>query len=155
MTRDQLLAQMHAEREHLWSAIAGLDGETLAMPGVNGEWAGKDVLAHMAFWEEHAGQRLRLIAEGRAEEIRYYGSDEIDGINAQVFAERRQLTVAEAEHALRLARQRLLEDLAALTDEQLGSSPAGIPVLAWLAADTFKHDHEHLPQILAWRQGLG
>jgi len=154
MTRDELLTRMNAGRERLWSAIDGLDAEALALPGVNGEWAAKDVLAHMAFWEEHASQRLRLIAEGRAEQIHYYGSGEIDDINAQVFAERRPWTVAEAEQALRLARRRLLEDLAALTDEQLGSSPAGIPVLAWLAADTFEHDQEHLPQITAWRERL-
>ncbi len=155
MTREELLARMHTEREQLWSAIAGLDADALALPGVNGEWSMKDVLAHMAFWEEHATPRLRLIAEGRAEEIHYYGSEEIDATNAQVFAERRGWTVAEAEEALRLARQRLLEDLAALTDEQLGSSPTGIPVLAWLAADTFEHDQEHLPQVLAWVQRRG
>jgi len=150
MTRDELLAQMHTEREQLWSAIAGLNRDALALPGVNGEWSVKDVLAHVAFWEEHASQRLRLLAEGRAEEISYYGREEIDGTNAQVFAERRPWTVAEAEQALRLARRRLLKDLATLTDEQLGSSPAGIPVLAWLAADTFQHDQEHLPQVRAW-----
>lgn len=150
MTRDELLRQMKTERERLWSAIGGLDGDALALPGANGEWAVRDILAHMAFWEEHASQRLRLIAQGRAEGIHYYGSEEIDDINAQVFAERRPWTVAEAEQALRLARQHLLEDLAALTDDQFGSSPAGIPVLAWLAADTFEHDQEHLPQIRAW-----
>ena len=153
MTRDEFLALMLTARERLWSAFAGLSGEGMTQPGVNGDWSVKDILAHLAFWEEDARQRLELVTDHRAEHIRYYASgEEIDATNAEVYAARRYWMPAEAEQALRLARERLLKALTVLTDEQLQSTPGGISVLGWLAADTFEHDHKHLPQILAWRE---
>lgn len=113
----------------------------------------KDILAHLAFWEEDAIQRLDLIATNRADNIRYYGSDEqIDETNAEVYHKRRNWTPEEAIQALRKARERMLEALETISDEQLDSKPSGIGVVDWIAADTVEHDQEHLPQILALKQ---
>jgi uncharacterized damage-inducible protein DinB len=150
MTRDEVLTLMQTERERVWNAIAELSEEAMSHPARDGDWSVKDILAHLAFWEQDATQRLEFIAAGRSDKIRYYGSDEqIDETNADVYYRRRDWTLEQAMQALRRARERMLEALTAITDDQLASKPSGIPVLHWLAGDTYEHDQEHLLQLLA------
>ncbi len=48
-----IVARLDQERELLEQTIAALNPGVMLEPGVVGEWSVKDVLAHLADWEEH------------------------------------------------------------------------------------------------------
>jgi hypothetical protein len=47
MTKDELIQKIESEWENLQSALDGLTEEQMHRPGVVGEWAIKDILAHI------------------------------------------------------------------------------------------------------------
>ncbi len=52
-TKRAILARLGEERERLEEIVASINPPALLEPGVVGEWSIKDVLAHLADWEEH------------------------------------------------------------------------------------------------------
>ena len=62
----ELLARLATERAWLWWELIGLSEETLVGQPVLGAWTPKDLLAHVAFWDDVNGERLRLALAGRA-----------------------------------------------------------------------------------------
>ncbi len=150
--KTEVLQRMTDTRDRLWRAIEGLTAEQMVQPGVNGEWSVKDILAHMAFWEERCLNRLRLVVAGRLDQIQYINPDEVDGINYRAWQERREWTLDRVVTRLKAVREELVAALAVLTDEQLTASPTQIPVWQMIAVDTFEHDEEHISQILRWRE---
>jgi len=50
----------------LQDAIAGLTDEQLTTPGVTGHWSVRDLMAHVAAWEEEALHALPIIVDGGA-----------------------------------------------------------------------------------------
>lgn len=51
INKSELLAESQAEYEALEGFLAGLTPEQMAQPGALGEWAVKDVLAHLLEWQ--------------------------------------------------------------------------------------------------------
>ena len=49
-TKEQLLTQSQENFDRLFSLIEPLSAEDQNRPGVNGEWAVKDILAHLKAW---------------------------------------------------------------------------------------------------------
>ncbi len=54
MNREQLLARLDKAWAALGESYAGLTEAEMTTPGVAGDWSVKDMLAHVATWEEEA-----------------------------------------------------------------------------------------------------
>jgi len=52
-TKANMLKKLNSERRRLEQNLAGLTPQEMLIPGVVGAWSIKDVLAHLADWEEH------------------------------------------------------------------------------------------------------
>ncbi len=48
------LERIEASWRELTEALAGIPEERLTEPGVAGEWSVKDLMGHIAFWDEQA-----------------------------------------------------------------------------------------------------
>jgi hypothetical protein len=115
-------------------------------------WTYRDLIAHVAAWEDLTARRLRAFREtgeqGYPEDAR-----DTDAFNARV-AESHRLVGAEAlVDELDTAHKRLTEEIARLTDEQVGQDiqpTAWGPqpwVVAVVAGSTFGHYREHAEEM--------
>jgi uncharacterized damage-inducible protein DinB len=148
---DARVDDMAAQRAELLFACLGLDANTLASAPVAGAWTIKDILAHVAAWDDFRSARTQLALAGREAEI---VSVEADERNARLFTERRNWPLDQVLKAATESRQRYLELLGHVGDEQLVR-----PVhLAWTETNMWqwaywraRHDVAHTAEIRAWR----
>ena len=148
---DVLVDDMAAERAGLLLACLGLDANTLVSTPVMGEWTVKDVLAHVAAWDDIHADRVELALSGREAEI---VGIELDERNAELFVQRRGWPLEQALRAATDSRWRFLEIGGGANAEQL----VRLLHLPWREASVWefalwraRHDAIHTEPIRAWR----
>jgi uncharacterized damage-inducible protein DinB len=154
--KNVLLARLATERAGLWWELIGLSEEALTTQPVSGDWTPKDVLAHLAAWDEINTGRVRLALAGRAAEIPYLDPD---ATNAQLYAERGEWSLSRAVQACQTARADFLALLEPLIWDEMtrpytlggGDSRS---VLEW-AERRARHDAMHIADLRAWREAAG
>lgn len=108
-------------------------------------WTYKDLLAHVAAWEEEAARRLRVVRAG--EDIPSFSSDaEIDAFNARAVRERRLVGPEAILDELEAAHRQLVRLIADLPTELLADPRAQ----RWIAGNTFGHYGEHRDELAAF-----
>jgi hypothetical protein len=146
-TREDLLALVDSEWQGLMALLEGLPEEELLRPGAVGRWSARDLLCHIATWEEEFMAAAPIILENRP--LPRYGS--IDAFNARDMERWRGLSLAEAWQRARDTHLRLLECLQSLpyvpgrTESRLRRR------LRW---DTWGHYQEHAAHLREWRRDL-
>ena len=149
MKRDQLAMRLEDRWRELHDAFQGLSHDALLEPGVVGPWSIRDVLAHVATWEEEALKALPVILDS-GPLPRYstlYGG--IDAFNAQAQEWKATLTLEQVFQALEDTHDRLLSYLEGVPDAAFAQEGR---FLRRLRQDTYGHYREHAQQIQAWRQ---
>jgi hypothetical protein len=134
--------RMRAEHGRLEALLANFSDEELVQPGRFGEWAVKDVLAHITFWE----RRLIAYVNGATESLIQPDEDEqaaIDRINAGVLAANRDRPLAEVRAAFDASYQETLALAESLSAEDLADEA----LYGLLAGDTFEHYREHIEML--------
>jgi uncharacterized damage-inducible protein DinB len=148
---DVFVDDMAAERAGLLIACLGLDANTLVSTAVMGEWTVRDVLAHVAAWDDIHVSRVELALTGREAEI---VGVELDERNAELFVQRRGWSLEQALRAATDSRRRFLEIVGAANAEQL-VRPIRLPwreTSVWeFARWRARHDAVHTEAIRAWR----
>ncbi len=120
-TKSHALAQLESERERLEEAIAALEPGRMLEGGVVGEWSVKDVLAHLADWEEHMLEWVD--AARRGERVR--GPEpglnwrQLKQFNARVYERHRGERLDEMVEYFRTAHARFMEMVAAMPEEEM------------------------------------
>jgi hypothetical protein len=152
----QLLARLATERAWLWWELVGLSAETLVGQPVLSDWTPKDLLAHVAFWDDASSERLRLALAGRAAEIPYL---DMEAVNVQVYAERRDWPLAQTVAECQRARADFLALLDPLTWEAITQPYTlswGDPrsIADWAQRRAW-HDADHQKQPHNWRESAG
>ena len=112
--------QLFQKLEQAWTALkesySGLSEAQLMEPGVLGEWSVKDILAHVTTWEEEALKYLPLILTGSTPP-RYTRFGGIDGFNAQMAEQKRDMALSEILRQLEETHRRLLDYLHSVPEE--------------------------------------
>lgn len=140
------------ERRRLEDAISALTDEQLTTASLEGGWAPKDLLAHLAFWEASMLDRLRRAAAG--EQIARLASTPeeatrvIDERNERAFQEWRTRSLSDVRAVFTASYRDVLETLQGLSDEQIFgadgiSKGLGYPAIELIAGDTYEHYREH------------
>ena len=148
MTKGRLLKRLESAWASFQESYAGLSEAELLEPGVAGDWAVRDVIAHVTWWEEEALTHLPLIlAGGRPPRysVKYGG---IDAFNAQMTEQRKALSLAEVLQQRDDVHQRLINFILSVPDDQLGGRFG-----RRLRLDTYGHYPKHEQVIRAWREG--
>jgi uncharacterized damage-inducible protein DinB len=148
---DVLVDDMAAQRAGLLMACLGLDANTLVSAPVMSEWTVKDVLAHVAAWDDIHATRAELALAGREAEI---VGVEVDERNAELFAQRRGWSLEQTVQATTDSRQHFLKIVNAANAEQL-VRPVHLP---WRETSIWEfarwrawHDAVHTEPTCAWR----
>jgi hypothetical protein len=136
----------------LIAAWRGLPEEALALPGACGpEWSIKDVMNHIAAWQEAALRAVRDLLEGRWARL----GPNTDRFNAQQYALDRERPLADTRQRLSRSRRALLALLATTPEEGLLNIFGRQQIGWWAKYATYGHYREHIPNLIAFRKHLG
>jgi len=147
MDRESLLIELHAGRERLRHALAGLPDSTM-LDRVDDEWTRKDVLAHLERWERRVVELFERLCRGETPAE----SPETDELNARYFALDRDRTLGDVRSAEERAWLNLLDVVDAASDEDLFRPDRfgwtdGDPFVRWITGNADEHFDEHLDQL--------
>jgi uncharacterized protein (TIGR03083 family) len=136
MLLGEAMERIDASWRRLWDTIGVAGPRDLERPGPDGGWSVKDVLGHIAYWEEWCLRRMRGGAP--------VADLDVDRINAEQVAARRDIPVERVRAELERVHATLMHELHNLTPVQLeeGTAPG-----SWLAANTWEHYDEHRDQV--------
>jgi hypothetical protein len=143
------LARIRAE---LLDTIAGLDEAALDRKGAVGDWSVKNVLAHLAAWEDWVVQVLPVrIETGKTPDDFRTRAENEDRFNAEEVAEREELTADEQLMELERTREALVAyvwslDPATLNRPQPWETwPGTLP--EYLVKSLGEHEAEHIAEL--------
>lgn len=151
---EDMFAALGREQQLLLDTLRSCSDAQLNQKGVVGDWSAKNVLAHLAAWEQLVIETLpeRLATRKRPAVFETIGADE-DGFNARVVAERENMSPPEQIYALENTRSQLVNYLRSLGDETLQRAH---PFDGWngtlaeyILAAICEHEKEHCDAICA------
>ena len=148
--RDRLVAELRGARDGFSEALATIDAELLDAPGLVGEWNARQLVAHLAHWDDWASTCLAAV-QGDGLETLVTGEWDVDAQNAEVAAR----AVVQSFHAIRDEEAASFERLAALLDDldpALLDHPApwGGTVETIVRENGPDHYAEHTGHLSAW-----
>lgn len=148
--RRRLLHELEAERNQFVRNV-----ETCRIRDIErtfiGEWSLKDIVGHVSTWEEEVVTALRDLREGRRPPLLDFDQSQIDAWNQEHVERKRDLNFWSILEQLRDGRARLLEELEALSDDDLADEGS---IHRRLAHSVLDHDREHWHEIAARLAGM-
>jgi hypothetical protein len=148
--REEVYSPLEEARQELLGAIDGLTPEQMAVP-VFADWSVKDILAHIASWEEYALPDFQRVARGHMPALASFRERDLDTWNALVMSLRRNFSLEQVMYELEANHKATIAALDALPDDRL---PQGQFAHIW-ATVTAGHDRQHSEDIRKWRQKEG
>ncbi len=128
--------------------------EVILRPRTLGNWSIKNVLTHIAAWEEEGAGRLALIARGRGDRIVWYDTmAEVDRSNARAVRAAHRMSLAATLRRLVHARAALVRALIRLPPRVLADPAHDLPVVTWLREFAWTHETDHRREIREWWSG--
>jgi len=148
--RRRLLHELDVERKQLIRNIETCRIRDIERPFI-GEWSLKDIVGHIASWEAEVVTAFREIRDGKRPALLEFNMAQLDQWNQDHVERKRNLDFWSLMEQLRGGRQRLLEELAAVSDEDLGAEGS---LQARLVRSTRDHDRGHWHEIAARLAGM-
>ena len=148
--KEQLLAHADETRRGLLAAIDGLTDDQMTKPVV-GDWSVKDLLAHVASYEELALPDIERVGRGDVPALASFDLKRVDEYNATIMSLRRQFSLDQARRELDICRKSLLDAIGRLPDSALAEGQFARGMLQICAY----HDTEHTEDIQNWRKREG
>ena len=142
LDRAALLEAIQAAYDRFDATLANLSDAQMTSPGGGGgEWAVKDALAHLTWWEQYTLRRFngepQLIQDGADENA------VLDGTNQRVYEENHHKSLAEVLAEFRETFRQIRAAVEALPEDRLADeNTQGL-----IAGNTFDHYDEHLQTI--------
>jgi len=153
MSKDEILTRLAESRRALHQAIQGLSEEEMTQVQVEGVWTIKDVLGHIASWEETCLEPLRRYADGGPFEVEVI--QDYLAWNDEQAARKRDTPLDTILDELAAIRQALVAAASRLSaeqwEQQVPFSWGGEGTMAEVLDVFYRHELEHLRTIQQWR----
>jgi hypothetical protein len=143
--------QARVSRKETLAFIERLSREELLEPRTQDRWSVKDVLGHFMACDEETVRRLRHIAAGHAERIKWFESlDYANRFNARTVARARRLSLPAVLKRMARARAELVRRLQQLPAGVFRDPSHAYPMTEWLPAPGWSHEREHMAEVKGW-----
>ena len=143
--RQRILSAVSSEWEEFKRSIALVPQDDLDVPGVVGSWSVKDLIGHVATWDQEAVRALRRFLTDRDANVLTTWTD-VDGFNAREADRKKDATLAEHYNELEESHRELVELLSRLAEVELGLSE----VETRIRVDSYEHYADYKGEILRW-----
>jgi hypothetical protein len=160
MKRDEAIQQLRAGRKEFQETIAGLVEEDFLRAKAIDKWTLKDLLAHLASWDEEVVRVLQTFTMPGESHYTYVISDR-NGFavwNEEQIAMRRDHSLPQVMSEFEIARRDLIQVVEGLTDPVLSRSRMtswGKPSTGFeLVMTQVEHDVEHAAQVRSYRKKI-
>ena len=143
VNKSQLLQMVRSEANAFEALVATLSDAHLAEPGVTGQWAVKDILSHITWWQLRMLKKL----DNQQPPFGLPGEEEeetVARINDEVYNAHRDQPAAEVRASFLAASRLVQETLAGYSEEFLLAHSNDV------AAATWGHYAEHRDSIEQW-----
>jgi len=155
-SKSALLEVIRAERARLESLLEGLTEAQMVTGGVEGHWAIKDILAHIAAWERLAADRIH--AAQTRENLQYpiiAGENFVDEYNAHIYETHKDLPLVKVQAEFYSAHRDFVAQIEALDEsilpQKLGFDWSGhLTYQVMISSNTHWHYLEHANAIENW-----
>jgi len=149
--RREAIRRMVATRESTLALVARLPEHEILRPRTLDRWSVKDVLAHLLSCDEETVRRLRLVARGQGDRIRWFEDmAHADRFNARSVARAHRLRLPTVLRRMARVRADLITRLERLPTEALRDPSHKYTVVQWLPAPGWSHERDHLSEIRNW-----
>jgi hypothetical protein len=148
--RDELLSRLQKSRDELASAIQRLPEDKMTAP-LAGEWSAKDLMGHIASWDELALGDLRRVARGRIPCLAALRQEDVDDWNAFLMRPRRLFPLPQIQAEFEETRAEVVAALKDVPEGLMGKGQMVRNLLNMLA----NHEKDHARQVREWRQQEG
>ena len=111
-----------------------------------GEWSTKDILAHLASWDEFAAEDLHRVGRGHIPCLAAIKREELDRWNEFFTKLRKQWPLVQVRFESQHCHEQMMEALNALPESMFASGNA----VANFCATSSAHYREHVQQIKSW-----
>ncbi|MDQ3856823.1 MAG: ClbS/DfsB family four-helix bundle protein [Chloroflexota bacterium] len=148
----ELATRIGEARSKLERSLARLSDAELTLPGPHG-WSVKDHLAHIVAWERSLLALMQRVPRHEAMGLdqETYESHDTDAINTELYERSKDMPLEDVLDELASSHQELLEQLERSSEEDLfeyapyANEPDGpkVPLVAWVAGNTYEHYDEH------------
>ena len=153
--KQDLLTNIRRERTALDDLLAQLHDRAMLAPAREDGWSAKDILAHLAAWEQRLLRWLARWREtgdpGRPEVGVTW--DDFDGLNERDYVVAKEKSLEEVRREAGVSYQAIASALDAMSDDELATRPetADGPSWSWIVgANTYRHYKEHRAEMEAW-----
>ena len=157
MSKKQILELIQSERAAFEVTLAQLSQAQMTRPGPDSDWSGKDILAHLAAWQQKMIQWLQESLRGETPDRPAPGMawDDLDALNEQLYLENKDKSLAEVLAAFNHMYQQSWQVVENLTEADLLDPDRfewrrGDPMWHLVAANTWEHYREHRETIDHW-----
>lgn len=158
LTKQELIAQLKNERARIEAILGDLTEEQLEIPGVQGEWSIKDIVAHITIWEQRGIEWIRAVAKGEKPQIPEPGYTWCDqkALNLKTYQEHKERSWQEVLNDFQQSFPLLLDEIEGISPEQLdtrfqGDWTRNQLITGWhIVAWRFWHYRSHRERIEHW-----
>jgi uncharacterized protein (TIGR03083 family) len=147
---ESLLHEIESRWRDLSAAARGLSEDEMLLPGAVGGWSVKDVLAHIAAWEQEGARRIDEIVRGNGAVLAWPNRDEENAFNAAAIEESAAKSLDEVVKRLEEAHRDFMDMLASFGEEVM-LAELEVPAVEWVPGWTYLHYQEHTPEIWAYK----
>ena len=147
MKKTDLESAMRAGHARLEKLIDNQTEAEMLAPRLHGGWSGKDLLAHLGFWEQKMASFCQRLLNGETPR-ETVGQFNVDAMNAAAFAEHHQQSLEAVSAFERQSFQLLLEQAEKASETDL-VDPQRFPWLKgatlgeWIEGNSYGHYEEH------------
>ena len=149
--RETVVRKLEQSWTQLRSVIESVPDEEVTAPGVVEDWSIKDVMGHIAYWDERAASTLRAAIAGDFSKLtKGEGPNWVDEWNKRECLARKDKTYKEVRGEWLTAHESARKALEDAPETALDMKFGQGKVLSYFEGDTYTHYDEHAAQIKAW-----
>jgi hypothetical protein len=152
--KQALIDRLARARNDLLAIVRNLPEHLLPEPVLDDSWSTKDLIGHIASWENRLLTLAQMLINGEGDKIEWIGDDAtLQAWNRAAYLHKRDWSWQDTIRELALIREELLWNLGWSTPEQLLAEhhlERGVVSAAGMIEGVIEHDIEHTGQLRAW-----